>query len=78
MTKFVYNNSVYSATEVISFYIFIEKHSKMRFNLSSHKGQAIEASELIIKLNTIQKNLKLHLLQVNKKYLVYYNKCYTN
>lgn len=78
MAEFAYNNSVHSATGVTPFFAATERHLKMGLNLNPHKSQAIEAAELERKLDAIQKDLKLRLLQANEKYLTYYNKRHTS
>ena len=59
MTEFVYNNSVHSVTDVISFYAVTDRHLKMSLDLSSHESQTIEISDLAAKLTALQKDLKL-------------------
>ena len=78
MTEFTYNNSVHSATGVTLFFASTGRHLKMRLNLSPHESQAIEVTELVKKLDVIQKDLKLQLLQANEKYSTYYNDHHTN
>ena len=74
MTEFVYNNSIYSVTEYTSFFAATDKNSKMGIDLLSHEEQVMQITELAEKLNNLYKDIKLQLLQINEKYVKFYNK----
>ena len=46
----------------------------MDINLLSYEEQAIQATELAEKLDSLHKDVKLWLLQINEKYAEFYNK----
>ena len=74
MTEFVYNNSIHSVIEYTPFFAATDKNSKMGIDLLPHKEQAMQVTELAEKLNNLYKDIKLQLLQINKKYAEFYNK----
>ena len=76
ITEFIYNNSIYSVTEYISFFAATDKNFKIDINLLSHKEQTMQITKLAEKLNNLYKNIKLQLLQINEKYAEFYNKKY--
>ena len=74
MTEFVYNNSIHNVTEYTPFFAATGRNSKMGIDLLSHEGQAIQATELAEKLDSLHEDVKLQLLQANEKYAEFYNK----
>ena len=74
MTEFAYNNSIHNVTGYTPFFAATGRNSKMGIDLLSHEGQAIQATELAEKLDSLHKDVKLWLLQINEKYAEFYNK----
>ena len=74
MTEFAYNNSIHNATGYTPFFAATGRNPKMGIDLLPHEGQAIQATELAEKLDSLHEDVKLQLLQANEKYAEFYNK----
>ena len=74
MAEFAYNNSIHNATGYTPFFAATGRNPKMGIDLLPHEGQAIQATELAEKLDSLHEDVKLRLLQANEKYAEFYNK----
>ena len=74
MTEFAYNNSIHNVTGYTPFFAATGRNSKMGIDLLLHEEQTIQVTELAEKLDSLHKDVKLWLLQINEKYAEFYNK----
>ncbi len=76
MTEFFYNNSVYIATSITSFFVIIERHSRMKFSVKNHSKKSESVTNYVMRMKRLHKNLCYRLAETNVDYMTQHDKKY--
>jgi len=74
MTEFFYNNSVYIATSITSFFAIIERHSRMKFSVKNHLKKSESVMNYAMRMKRLHKNLCYRLAETNVDYVTQHDK----
>jgi len=74
MTEFFYNNSVYIAISITSFFAITERHSRMKFSVKSHLKKSESVTNYAMKMKKLHKNLCYRLAKTNADYMTQHDK----
>ena len=74
MIKFFYNNSVYIATLITSFFAVTEKHSRMKFSVKNHSKKSESVTNYVMRMKKLHENLCYRLAETNVDYTTQHDK----
>ena len=74
MTEFFYNNSVYIATLITSFFVITERHSRMKFSIKSHSKKSESVTNYTMRMKRLHENLRYRLVETNADYVTQHDK----
>jgi len=74
MTEFFYNNNVYIATSITSFFAVTERHSRMKFSIKSHLKKSESVTNYAMRMKKLHKNLCYRLAKININYMTQHDK----
>jgi len=74
MIEFFYNNSVYIATLITSFFAITERHSRMKFNMKSHLKKSELITNYTMRIKRLHENLRYKLTETNVDYMIQHDK----
>jgi len=74
MIEFFYNNSVYIATSITSFFAITEKHSRMKFSIKNHLKKSESIMNYTTRMKRLHKNLCYRLAEANVNYATQHDK----
>jgi len=77
MIEFFYNNSVYAATLITSFFAVIEKHSRMKFNIKNYSKKSKSVTNYVTRMKRLHENLRYRFAETNVDYMTQHNKRYS-
>jgi len=76
MIEFFYNNSIYIATSITSFFAIIKKYSRMKFSIKNHSKKSKSIMNYIMKMKRLHENLYYKLAKININYVIQHDKRY--
>jgi len=74
MIEFFYNNSVYIATLITSFFVITERHFRMKFSVKNHSKKSELIINYTIKMKKLHENLRYRLAKINADYTTQHDK----
>jgi len=74
MIEFFYNNSIHVATLITSFFVVIEKHLKMKFNIKNYLKKSESIINYTMKMKKLHKNLCYRFAKTNVNYMIQHDK----
>ncbi len=77
MIEFFYNNSVYIATSITSFFAVTEKHSRMKFSIKNHSKKSESVTNYTTRMKKLHENLCYRLAKINVDYVTQHDKRYS-
>jgi len=69
MIEFFYNNSIYIATSITSFFAITEKHLRMKFSIKNHSKKSESVMNYATRMKRLHENLCYRLAKINVNYM---------
>ncbi len=74
MIKFFYNNNIYIATLITSFFVITKKHSRMKFSVKNHLKKSESIMNYVMRMKRLYENLCYRLAKANIDYVTQHDK----
>ncbi len=74
MIEFFYNNSIYIATLITSFFAITERHLRMKFNVKNHSKKSKSIMNYTMRMKRLHENLCYRLAETNVDYATQHDK----